>query len=36
MIDLITAYTGAGLMFAVDTRLRPNGGAGALVQSEAS
>jgi glutamate-ammonia-ligase adenylyltransferase len=36
MIDLITAYTGAGLMFSVDTRLRPNGGAGALVQSEAS
>jgi glutamate-ammonia-ligase adenylyltransferase len=36
MIDLITAYTGAGLMFAVDTRLRPNGSAGALVQTEAS
>jgi [glutamine synthetase] adenylyltransferase / [glutamine synthetase]-adenylyl-L-tyrosine phosphorylase len=36
MIDLVTAYTGAGLMFAVDTRLRPNGGAGALVQTEAS
>jgi len=36
MIDLITAYTGAGLMFTVDTRLRPNGSAGALVQSEAS
>ena len=36
MIDLITAYTGAGLMFSVDTRLRPNGSAGALVQSEAS
>jgi [glutamine synthetase] adenylyltransferase / [glutamine synthetase]-adenylyl-L-tyrosine phosphorylase len=36
MIDLITAYTGSGLMFAVDTRLRPNGGAGALVQTEAS
>jgi [glutamine synthetase] adenylyltransferase / [glutamine synthetase]-adenylyl-L-tyrosine phosphorylase len=36
MIDLITAYTGSGLMFTVDTRLRPNGSAGALVQSEAS
>lgn len=36
MIDLITAYTGAGLMFSVDTRLRPNGSAGALVQSEAA
>jgi len=34
MIDLITAYTGSGLMFTVDTRLRPNGSAGALVQSE--
>ena len=36
MIDLLTAYTSSGLMFAVDTRLRPNGGAGALVQSESS
>jgi len=36
LIDLITAYTGTGLMFAVDTRLRPNGSAGALVQTEAS
>ncbi len=36
LIDLVTAYTGAGLMFAVDTRLRPNGSAGALVQTEAS
>jgi glutamate-ammonia-ligase adenylyltransferase len=36
LIDLVTAYTGSGLMFAVDTRLRPNGSAGALVQSEAS
>ena len=32
-IDLITAYTGSGVMFAVDTRLRPNGREGALVQS---
>jgi glutamate-ammonia-ligase adenylyltransferase len=36
MIDLLTAYTSSGLMFAVDTRLRPNGGGGALVQSESS
>ncbi|HEX5226499.1 MAG TPA: glutamine-synthetase adenylyltransferase [Bryobacteraceae bacterium] len=35
IVDLITAYTGAGVMFTVDTRLRPNGSAGALVQSEA-
>ncbi|MBI1897794.1 MAG: glutamine-synthetase adenylyltransferase [Acidobacteria bacterium] len=32
MIDIITAYTGEGVMFAVDTRLRPNGRAGPLVQ----
>jgi glutamate-ammonia-ligase adenylyltransferase len=36
MINLITAYTGDGVMFAVDTRLRPNGRAGALVQAEAA
>ena len=36
LIDLITAYTGTGQMFAVDTRLRPNGSAGALVQTESS
>jgi len=36
IIDLLTAYTGSGLMFAVDTRLRPNGSAGALLQSESS
>jgi glutamate-ammonia-ligase adenylyltransferase len=34
MISIISAYTGDGVMFAVDTRLRPNGSAGALVQSE--
>ncbi len=33
-IDLITAYTGYGVMFAVDTRLRPNGRSGPLVQME--
>ncbi|MBI4875926.1 MAG: glutamine-synthetase adenylyltransferase [Acidobacteria bacterium] len=36
MIDLITAYTGDGVLFAVDTRLRPNGREGALVQTEAA
>jgi [glutamine synthetase] adenylyltransferase / [glutamine synthetase]-adenylyl-L-tyrosine phosphorylase len=36
IVDLITAYTRTGVMFTVDTRLRPNGGAGALVQSEAA
>ncbi len=34
MIAILTAYTGEGMMFAVDTRLRPNGRAGAMVQSE--
>jgi glutamate-ammonia-ligase adenylyltransferase len=33
-IELITAYTGQGVMFAVDTRLRPNGREGGLVQLE--
>ena len=32
-IDLISAYTGEGVIFSVDTRLRPNGRAGALVQT---
>jgi glutamate-ammonia-ligase adenylyltransferase len=36
IVDLVTAYTGNGVMFTVDTRLRPNGSAGALLQSEAS
>jgi [glutamine synthetase] adenylyltransferase / [glutamine synthetase]-adenylyl-L-tyrosine phosphorylase len=34
VIDLITAYTGGGFLFAMDTRLRPNGGSGPLVQTE--
>lgn len=34
IIEIITSYTGYGVMFAVDTRLRPNGRAGALVQLE--
>ncbi len=33
-VDLITAYTGEGVLFAVDTRLRPNGLDGPLVQTE--
>ena len=34
IIDLLTAYTGEGILFAVDTRLRPNGADGPLVQTE--
>jgi glutamate-ammonia-ligase adenylyltransferase len=34
LIHILTAYTGEGVMFAVDTRLRPNGREGALVQPE--
>ena len=34
IVDILTAYTGEGTLFAVDTRLRPNGREGALVQSE--
>ena len=36
MINAISAYTGDGVMFTVDTRLRPNGREGALVQPEGS
>ena len=36
MIETISAYTGDGVIFTVDTRLRPNGREGALVQSEAT
>jgi [glutamine synthetase] adenylyltransferase / [glutamine synthetase]-adenylyl-L-tyrosine phosphorylase len=36
VVHLITAYTGEGVMFAVDTRLRPNGSAGPLVQTESA
>jgi [glutamine synthetase] adenylyltransferase / [glutamine synthetase]-adenylyl-L-tyrosine phosphorylase len=36
MINRLTAYTGEGVVFAVDTRLRPDGREGALVQSEES
>jgi glutamate-ammonia-ligase adenylyltransferase len=34
MLQILSAYTGEGVMFTVDTRLRPNGRAGDLVQSE--
>ena len=33
IIDVLTAYTGEGILFTVDTRLRPNGRAGPLVQT---
>jgi len=33
MIQIITSYTGEGTMFAVDTRLRPGGREGMLVQT---
>jgi glutamate-ammonia-ligase adenylyltransferase len=34
LMDIISAYTGSGSLFAVDTRLRANGADGALVQCE--
>jgi glutamate-ammonia-ligase adenylyltransferase len=34
LVSLLCSYTGDGTMFAVDTRLRPNGKGGSLVQSE--
>ncbi|HWB87371.1 MAG TPA: hypothetical protein VG675_24725 [Bryobacteraceae bacterium] len=34
MIQTMSAYTGEGVMFTIDTRLRPNGREGDLVQSE--
>jgi len=36
MISVISAYTGDGVMFTVDTRLRPNGREGPLVQLESA
>jgi glutamate-ammonia-ligase adenylyltransferase len=36
MISVISAYTGDGVVFTIDTRLRPNGREGALVQTESS
>jgi [glutamine synthetase] adenylyltransferase / [glutamine synthetase]-adenylyl-L-tyrosine phosphorylase len=34
IIHKISSYTGEGVMFAIDTRLRPNGREGDLVQTE--
>jgi [glutamine synthetase] adenylyltransferase / [glutamine synthetase]-adenylyl-L-tyrosine phosphorylase len=34
IISVISAYTGDGVVFTIDTRLRPNGRAGSLVQTE--
>jgi glutamate-ammonia-ligase adenylyltransferase len=36
LIDIVTAYTGEGFLFAVDTRLRPDGRNGPLVQTESA
>jgi len=36
MVQILGSYTGEGVMFTVDTRLRPNGREGDLVQSEAA
>ncbi len=36
MIQTMSSYTGEGVMFAVDTRLRPSGREGDLVQPEAA
>jgi glutamate-ammonia-ligase adenylyltransferase len=36
LIDRLSAHTRDGMIFAVDTRLRPNGREGPLVQTEAS
>jgi glutamate-ammonia-ligase adenylyltransferase len=36
MIEILTAYTGEGTLFAIDTRLRPNGREGSLVQTVAA
>ena len=33
MINVVSAYTGDGVVFTIDTRLRPNGREGALVQT---
>ena len=34
IINVISSYTGDGVVFSIDTRLRPNGREGALVQTE--
>jgi [glutamine synthetase] adenylyltransferase / [glutamine synthetase]-adenylyl-L-tyrosine phosphorylase len=34
MIQIVSSYTGEGVLFSIDTRLRPNGREGDLVQTE--
>lgn len=36
LIEILTAYTGDGTLIAADTRLRPNGREGPLVQTESA
>ncbi len=36
IIAVVGAYTGDGVVFSIDTRLRPNGREGALVQTESA
>ncbi len=36
LIDILTAYTGDGTLISLDTRLRPNGREGPLVQTESA
>jgi len=36
IISVISAYTGDGVVFTIDTRLRPNGREGALVHTESA
>lgn len=34
LVEILTSYTGDGVVLSIDTRLRPNGREGQLVQSE--
>jgi glutamate-ammonia-ligase adenylyltransferase len=36
LIEILTSYTGDGTILSLDTRLRPNGRAGMLVQTEST
>jgi len=36
LLDVLTSYTGEGVLFSVDTRLRPLGREGELVQTESA
>jgi len=36
LLDILTSYTGDGTILSVDTRLRPNGREGLLVQTESA